>query len=207
MGTEKKRKTDMPNKEAIVMEQRLPWECMPGETTKQFYAFTVYRDMGASRSLVKVRDKLGREPGYEKLLGRWSSMNKWVARCAAFDAYEDKEMLTRVDEHRHKMADKHNTYIETILNVLGERLNEIIDTREWRNLSPAETIKMTELMIKLNRLENGLPTENVRQETHGSLKVASVNVNIEKFVSDPDLQQAICSYLEKSEAENQAIEE
>jgi hypothetical protein len=202
----KEPKLEMPEK-PLVTEQRLPWERMPGETSKQFYAFTVYRDMGVNRSLVKVRDKLDKEPGYEKLLGRWSSANKWVWRCQEWDSYQDDEMLARVEAHRHKMADKHNTYIDTILNVLGERLNQIIDDREWRNLSPAETIKMTELMIKLNRLENGLPTENVRQETHGTMKVANLNINIDKFTNDPEMQKLICAYLEKVEADNQDIEE
>lgn len=59
-----------------------PWERQPGEGTKAYEAFAIYRDMGSDRSIAKVADKLGKS---EALLHRWSSRYDWVRRVASWD--------------------------------------------------------------------------------------------------------------------------
>lgn len=75
------------------------WQRQPDETTKAYKAFTLYRDMGAERSLSKVREKLGRKSGYERQLQEWSSQHKWVERAAAYD-HDLEERLTAAFEEQ-----------------------------------------------------------------------------------------------------------
>ena len=56
-------------------EAALPWERQKGETPQAFEAFSIYRDMGSSRSTAKVGRKLGKS---KNLMDRWSSRWEWV---------------------------------------------------------------------------------------------------------------------------------
>ena len=63
-------------------EAALPWERQKGETPQAFEAFSIYRDMGSSRSTAKVGRKLGKS---KNLMDRWSSRWEWVERARAYD--------------------------------------------------------------------------------------------------------------------------
>jgi hypothetical protein len=76
------------------MEQ-IPWDKrIPGESVKAYDAFSIYRDMGVSRSLDSAwwsstdAGKKGEEKGTKKAPGnwkKWSAQNKWRSRCKAYD--------------------------------------------------------------------------------------------------------------------------
>lgn len=68
-----------------------PWNKQKGESSKAFGAFRLYREMGAARSIPKVRDAMGKDSGYDRWLEKWSSKFDWVARSEAFDAFEDEQ--------------------------------------------------------------------------------------------------------------------
>lgn len=72
-----------------------PWEMQPGETAKAFEAFCVYRDMGASRSIAKVGQTLGKNT---VTLEQWSIKNGWVDRATAWDGELDR--IKRQEEIR-----------------------------------------------------------------------------------------------------------
>lgn len=187
-----------------------PWEMQSGEKSHQFHAFTIYRNLGpAKRSFSEVVKALQAEginvqSSYTNTLARWSTKHHWVARAAAFDRYNDSLMLARVDEHVRKMADQHVGYIETVMGIVGHRLNLAIDRNEWQDMRLEDAIRLAIDWIKLDRLVHGQPTENIRQETTGSMKV-SADIDISRFSTDAAFQALVSAYLEKAEQNNQEI--
>lgn len=59
-----------------------------GESDKAFEAFVLYRDIGASRSLDTVAQKLAKSL---PLIKRWSAQYGWVERVSAYDDYLDAQ--------------------------------------------------------------------------------------------------------------------
>lgn len=76
-----------------------------GETTKAYTAFTIYRDMGSSRSLDRVEEKIyGTQIGHKRgtnltSLKRWSREWNWVDRCRDYDRDREAEMRQIKSEH------------------------------------------------------------------------------------------------------------
>jgi hypothetical protein len=69
------------------------WERWPNESSPAFEAFTMYREMGAQRSLVRV----GRECGKNvRLMERWSIRWRWQERAAAWDHHEARLINERI---------------------------------------------------------------------------------------------------------------
>ena len=66
-----------------------PWQRQLNESARAYRAFCIYRDMGADRSLVKVRQSLSKKSGYDRQIAEWSSRHHWVERVAAYDKHID----------------------------------------------------------------------------------------------------------------------
>ena len=77
----------------------LAWERQENESARAYEAFSLYRDMGAERSLVKVGHSLGKS---RALIERWSSQHDWVDRVKALEARD--EMLRREAVEAHVQA-------------------------------------------------------------------------------------------------------
>jgi len=90
------------------MDAPEPWERQPGETDRQFYAFTVYRDQpltGGRRSLAGVTKVLQRTSSWR--VERWSVQNQWVPRALAWDDEQDRVWRASVLREKHRIAQKH----------------------------------------------------------------------------------------------------
>lgn len=81
-----------------------PWERQPFDTPKSWAAFTVYRDLGPGRSLVRTAASLERNPA---VVRDWSRHNRWVERVAAWDAEQDRLRRLALLEETQKMAERH----------------------------------------------------------------------------------------------------
>ena len=64
------------------------WEMQTGETSKQFSAFSIFRDLGPSRSISEVA-KLWSESGATSRLREWATINNWNERAIAYDKHID----------------------------------------------------------------------------------------------------------------------
>jgi hypothetical protein len=95
--------------------------------------------------------------------------------------------------------------IDTVMGIIGQRLNTAIDRGEWDDLPLDDAMEILEKYIKLDALRHGAPTETIRQEITGKVAVASVNVNVDRFNSDPGFQKLVSEYLKRSEQNNQEI--
>ncbi len=86
-----------------------------GETTKAYAAFTIYRDMGVSRSLEKtavefypVIDSSQSHHRNKNQLGVWSKKYNWVDRCKDYDRDQEQDIrqhirLKNIEEHDRKL--------------------------------------------------------------------------------------------------------
>lgn len=64
------------------------WERQQKETDPAWEAFQIYRDMGESRGLRAVAQKLSKSTA---LINRWSARHKWVARCEDYSRWQETQ--------------------------------------------------------------------------------------------------------------------
>jgi hypothetical protein len=125
------------------------------ESSKAFEAWTVYRDLGAHRSLQKAAELYYGSTANVRQFQRWSKRFGWVERARAFDA--EREMLRRgaVEEHLRAQAGDHAAREAAI----QERILEI------RELAAEQSLKILRWPLAEQRIaredENGNPTEVV----------------------------------------------
>lgn len=79
------------------MTTRRVYERLPDESSKAYAAFTVYRDLGESRTIEKVQQKLSKSTGYQRQLLEWSATYSWVDRATAYDDYIEAQARKRVE--------------------------------------------------------------------------------------------------------------
>lgn len=86
-----------------------PWERLEKETRKSFEAFCIYRDLGHSRSISKVRVKYQEAGGRknEALLYRWSRVWKWVARVEMWERDLQRRTIIRLQHESIESVDRH----------------------------------------------------------------------------------------------------
>lgn len=155
-----------------------PWELQPGETPKQFEAFCIYRDMGANRSARAVGQQLGKS---RQLIGRWSSDNDWVNRCAAWDEEQDRiARRAQIDEIK-KMRKRHADLAYAMLIKSAKALKEIPDDE----IKPSDISRMVDVASKLERVSRG-DVETVIEERQGESVAPTVQFYIPSNSRDED---------------------
>ncbi|MGB9858672.1 MAG: hypothetical protein ACPLQP_01910 [Moorellaceae bacterium] len=136
------------------------FERLPGETTKAWAAFQVYRDLGPQRSLGKVREALGKSTGYMRVLEEWASKYQWVKRAAAYDDYLERKKREAQEKAVVKMAERQAKIALGFQEKIAQRLASL-DPQE---LSPGDLARWFEVAVKVERLARGVPTETYRAE-------------------------------------------
>ncbi|MBZ0279413.1 MAG: hypothetical protein K8L97_01650 [Anaerolineae bacterium] len=96
-----------------------PWLRQPTETAKAYHAFCFYRDLGAERSLVKVRNRCGKTAAYDRQIERWSAAYNWVARADAYDRDLDARLNAEFEEQllsrRRKLLQQEVAHADALL--------------------------------------------------------------------------------------------
>jgi hypothetical protein len=102
------------------------WERQPNETLRAFGAFCIYRDLGADRSLSKVREKLGRRSGYDRQLQEWSSQYNWVYRVGKYDEHLDELSIADFEQsllnRRRSILALEIAHADALLEKFGDML-------------------------------------------------------------------------------------
>lgn len=108
------------------------WERQPGETSRAYEAFCIYRDLGAARSLAKVGELLGKS---KALMERWSAAHSWVDRVAALEARDEMLRREAVEEHLQAIAEDHATrevrIQEKLLEIRERAASQSAKMLEW----------------------------------------------------------------------------
>lgn len=143
---------------------RLPWERQKNESRQAFEAFTAYRDLGATRSHVKVAEKLGKST---TIISRWSRKWNWVERVNAWDDELDRISRQEQAEKRKEMAKRHAN--EAMM--FQQKLIERMQTLNPNELSPSDMARWFEIAVKVERLSRGETTENIKQDIRGQVGI------------------------------------
>jgi hypothetical protein len=86
----------------------LPYERQPGESTKAYAAFCIYRDLGPNRGLREAcRQFYGEGRANLAQLDTWSSRWNWVSRAKAWDDELDRVNREAQAKARRDMAERH----------------------------------------------------------------------------------------------------
>lgn len=97
-----------------------PWDRQPGETSKAYEAFSIYRDMGAQRTVRSVAEHLNKSG---TLIAGWSGKHDWVARAAAFDSIPGKAVAKAYQEMAADIAAQHRRLSDKLMARLEENLD------------------------------------------------------------------------------------
>lgn len=137
-----------------------PWERQPGETSRAFEAFCVYRDMGADRSIRKTEQKLNKN---HTTIADWSRNNDWVKRCAAWDAEQDRIARYEQVKEIKKMRKRHAALASSMLIKAAKALGRIPD----EEISASELSRMVDVASKLERISRGDVGEVIEERDGG----------------------------------------
>lgn len=123
-----------------------PWDRQPGESAKAFEAFTLYRDLGPSRSAREVATGLRKSV---TLISRWCTAYGWVERGAQWDEEADRRQrerdLIERQRARERMLERHTTAYANIFKVGAAVLAEFdVDNPEHGEAAKA---KISELSL------------------------------------------------------------
>lgn len=121
----------------IIMIQ--PWQRQKNESSKSFAWFKIYRDLGATRTLQKVIDKITTDmnkpedieeiipiPSYSQL-GTQSSTWSWVERCIAYDNHLDEKRLKEKEEAYIKIEPDLINAGKDLLEIVKETIGDLKD--------------------------------------------------------------------------------
>lgn len=152
-----------------------PWERQPGETSKAYAAFCRYRRMPPEkRSLALVASKgqkRGKTGGKARTsIVELSAQHDWVARAAAYDDHLDELVRARLEKQRLDMAERQANVARAMLDKAKERLDQM----PLSLMSPQDVARWVDVATKTERLALGEPTDNVREEVHGSIDLGVV---------------------------------
>lgn len=151
-----------------------PWERQPGETSKAYAAFCRYRDMDpGKRSLAAVAPKARNGQGKRNAPGQiteWSTEHDWVARAAAYDDHMDELVRAKLEKQRLDMAERQADVARAMIEKARERIKNI----DLEDMSPQDVARWVDVATKTERLALGEPTDNVREEVHGSIDLGVV---------------------------------
>lgn len=175
-----------------------PWDKQPDESSKRYFAFCLYRDMGANeRSLRKVAEKLGgATKTRQRHLKDWSSEGKWVSRVEAWDVEQDR--LTRAAHEKaiKAMAKRHVDISLLLQQKAVERLKQLNPALDTKDLKPADALKAIEIATKLERQTLGEPDAIIKHEGNLNIKarwLQELREDKEKDASANTTQQAVKS--------------
>lgn len=158
------------------MADRQPWERQEGESEEAFRGFTAYRDQPVPRSLARVSG------ARMNVQVEWCAIWKWRERAAAWDAHLDRIRLAEKEElvrqNGKELAAEHMRLLKNVRDVAqieAEKFANVALSSDLPSIKIAELAKLTEIVVKLDRLVRGESTENTSNETKVDLSSASID--------------------------------
>jgi hypothetical protein len=174
------------------------WERLQGETTKAYNAWTVYRDMGVGRSIVKVAEQLGCTPHNVQ---HWSTRWDWQNRLQALEDYQElirREALENAERDAAREVAIKQQELRTML--LDNAIQAAAQMREMLEV-PLFEDEVVEVDNQGNeKIIRRVPArwnKNTIKRFHDVVAQAAGEVTERKEVRTYDLSQATDDQLER----------
>ncbi|WP_435059415.1 hypothetical protein [Streptomyces sp. bgisy060] len=137
------------------------WERQSGESSAAWEAFACYRDLGLSRSIGKVAERLAKS---RTLIERWSTAHRWVLRAEAWDREQDR--LWRAERHQaaREVARRHARLASAAQSKIVAQLQQLDPSR----LSPSDVIRWLEVTIRIERQAYGMDLADATANSAGT---------------------------------------
>lgn len=143
------------------MAEAKAWERQPEETAKAYEAFSIYRDMGAERSLAKVGQQLGKS---KKQMEKWSKKYSWVDRVETWDIEQDRQIRIALTKDIGAMRKRHADMAKAMLIKAAKALAKIPDNE----IKAADISRMVDVATKLERISKGDVGEVIEERDGGT---------------------------------------
>jgi hypothetical protein len=141
-------------------DEKRAWDRLPGESSKAYHHFCLYRDMAASRSLRQMAGVPGCT-SVRRQLNRWSSRWQWVERCRQYDEHLEYQLRTQQEKERREMSKRHARIAMLGQNILVKGMEELLAKVQsgQHNLVPSELARLMDVSVKVERLARGESTD------------------------------------------------
>jgi hypothetical protein len=155
--------------ESTEIAVRQAWDRRSGESQQAFHAFSVYRDLGPTRTLEKVATALGKSAG---MMERHSAKNDWVDRAAAWDFHTDRKRQEDQLEDERRARQQHRDLGRLLrisaavritgrppqMSASGEPIEEV-KPLNLNELNAADVARLASEGVRIERLSLGMPTD------------------------------------------------
>lgn len=137
--------------------QIYPWGPQDGETSLAFHYFTVYRDLGPTRTVSAAARSLGKDATFLRQL---SAKYAWVDRCMAFDVFLDRAAIESLVRGRTAMRQRHASVAELAFDKIFKRLQ----TLDPEDMSVRDLATWMDLSVKIDRQARGEADKTLKVE-------------------------------------------
>jgi hypothetical protein len=147
-------------------EQKREWDRQPGESSKAYAHFCLYRDMGVGRSLRQM-EKLDNCTSQLRQLMRWSAVWLWVERCEKYDDHLEYQDRLRQEKERRQMRERHAKIAVLGQNIVVREMESLLAKAQngGSQMTPADVARLMDVTVKVERLARGESTD--RHEVSG----------------------------------------
>lgn len=141
-------------------EEKHEWDRLAGESSKGYFHFCLYRDMGVARSLRQMANVAGCA-SQRRQLNRWSTRWRWVERCGQYDDYMERQARLQQEKERREMYKRHAKIAMLGQNILVKGMEELLAKVQngEHNLAPSELARLMDVSVKVERLARGESTD------------------------------------------------
>jgi chromatin segregation and condensation protein Rec8/ScpA/Scc1 (kleisin family) len=163
-------------------EEKREWDRQPGESSRAYAQFCLYRDMGQERSLRKLAAG-GKPAANLRQLEHWSSRWKWVHRCQKYDDYLAYQDRLRHEKEREQMNDRHAKIAVLGQNIIVREMESLLAKAQsgGAQMTPADVARLMDVTVRVERLARGEPSESHEVTGPGHGPVLDIKQSLAKI--------------------------
>lgn len=146
-----------------------PWKQQPGEASKAYHLFTLYRNYGPTRTASTVLNKYRGSEIDINSLSTYSGRYRWRERAEAYDAY----LLEKETKDNEKLIRKFNKKrMKEAINLMDEAYDQMKADVDKNAVQPRENRERYKLGFEMFRAINQLDREDKKKVEHsGSVSI------------------------------------
>jgi hypothetical protein len=159
------------------------WDKQEGETNKAYNAFLTYRDLGFLRSLKKATsnfyniENVRRTSAKLRQMQDWSRKNDWVARCADWDANQNRIYQLEQREAIQAMNKRQASYG---VAMQGKGIARLLDMNP-EELTPDQASRLTKTGVEIERPARGEAIAISEHKINANVKLINIKDTIKKY--------------------------